>query len=42
MPHWILGDKFDTVFPHKGSLKILWESRWKFAVCLFLWRQEDS
>jgi hypothetical protein len=33
MPRWILGDKFDTVFPHKGSLKVLWESRWKFAVC---------
>jgi hypothetical protein len=34
MPRWILGDKFDTVFPHKGSLKVLWESRWKFAVCV--------
>ncbi|EAL94052.1 heptaketide hydrolyase ayg1 [Aspergillus fumigatus Af293] len=31
MPRWILGDKFDTVFPHKGSLKVLWESRWKSA-----------
>lgn len=33
MPRWILGDKFDAVYPHKGSLKVLWESRWKFAVC---------
>lgn len=30
---WILGEKFDTVYPHKGSIKVLWESRWKFAVC---------
>lgn len=29
---WILGEKFDTVYPHKGSIKVLWESRWKFAV----------
>lgn len=32
MPNWILGPKFDTVYPHKGSIKTLWESRWKFAV----------
>lgn len=30
---WILGEKFNTVYPHKGSIKVLWESRWKFAVC---------
>ncbi|CEL06550.1 Putative Conidial pigment biosynthesis protein Ayg1 (AFU_orthologue; AFUA_2G17550) [Aspergillus calidoustus] len=28
---WILGDKFDTVYPHKGSIRILWETRWKIA-----------
>lgn len=28
---WILGDKFNTVYPHKGSIKVLWETRWKFA-----------
>lgn len=32
---WILGEKFNTVYPHKGSIKVLWESRWKFAVCIF-------
>ncbi|EAW14606.1 heptaketide hydrolyase ayg1 [Aspergillus clavatus NRRL 1] len=31
MTRWILGDKFDKVYPHKGSLKVLWESRWRFA-----------
>ena len=31
---WILGEKFNTVYPHKGSIKVLWESRWKFAVCI--------
>lgn len=33
---WILGEKFNTVYPHKGSIKVLWESRWKFAVCIIL------
>ncbi|KAL3440210.1 Alpha/Beta hydrolase protein [Aspergillus insuetus] len=28
---WILGDKFDRVFPHKGSIRVLWETKWKFA-----------
>ncbi|KAE8382650.1 Alpha/Beta hydrolase protein [Aspergillus bertholletiae] len=31
MPTWILGDRFNTVYPHKGSIKTLWETRWKFA-----------
>ncbi|KAE8356235.1 Alpha/Beta hydrolase protein [Aspergillus coremiiformis] len=31
MPDWILGDKFKTRYPHKGSIKTLWETRWKFA-----------
>ncbi|KAE8330220.1 Alpha/Beta hydrolase protein [Aspergillus sergii] len=31
MPNWILGNKFDTIYPHKGSIKTLWETRWKFA-----------
>ena len=34
MVNWILGDKFDTVYPHQGSIKVLWESKWKFCVCL--------
>ncbi|KKK17909.1 pigment biosynthesis protein [Aspergillus ochraceoroseus] len=29
--NWILGEKFDTVYPHKGSIKALWETKWKFA-----------
>ncbi|KAL4878336.1 Alpha/Beta hydrolase protein [Aspergillus karnatakaensis] len=28
---WILGDKFDTVYPHKGSIKALWETKWRAA-----------
>lgn len=35
MVNWILGDKFDTVYPHQGSIKVLWESKWKFCVCPF-------
>ncbi|KAE8149071.1 Alpha/Beta hydrolase protein [Aspergillus avenaceus] len=31
MPNWILGDKFSSVYPHKGSIENLWETRWKFA-----------
>ncbi|OJJ01842.1 hypothetical protein ASPVEDRAFT_652310 [Aspergillus versicolor CBS 583.65] len=31
MANWILGTKFNTVYPHKGSIKTLWESRWKFV-----------
>ncbi|KAF9883866.1 hypothetical protein FE257_002709 [Aspergillus nanangensis] len=31
MAPWILGDKFETVYPHNGSLRVLWETRWKFA-----------
>lgn len=32
MAPWILGEKFNTVYPHKGSIKALWETKWKFAV----------
>ncbi|KAL6233789.1 hypothetical protein BDW75DRAFT_231663 [Aspergillus navahoensis] len=28
---WILGEKFDTVYPHKGSIKTLWETKWRAA-----------
>lgn len=27
---WILGDKFDTVHPHLGSMENLWYKKWKF------------
>jgi hypothetical protein len=30
---WILGEKFDTVYPHRGSIEALWETKWKAAVC---------
>ncbi|KAL4802010.1 Alpha/Beta hydrolase protein [Aspergillus unguis] len=28
---WILGEKFDAVYPHKGSIRVLWETRWRAA-----------
>lgn len=34
MPQWILGDRFETTYPHKGSIKALWETKWKFCVRL--------
>lgn len=27
---WILGDKFDEVYPHLGSIDNLWNKKWKF------------
>lgn len=27
---WILGDKFDQVYPHLGSISNLWYKKWKF------------
>lgn len=27
---WILGDKFDQVYPHLGSIDNLWVKKWKF------------
>lgn len=32
MEKWILGSKFNEIYPHKGSIKNLWELKWKFAV----------
>ena len=34
MTNWMMGDRFDTVYPHKGSIKALWETKWKFCVSL--------
>lgn len=42
MPNWILGDKFNTVYSHKGSIKTLWETRWKFAVSYTLIAQRSK
>lgn len=27
---WLLGDKFDQVYPHLGSINNLWHKKWKF------------
>ncbi|KAF5636889.1 pigment biosynthesis Ayg1 [Fusarium sp. NRRL 25303] len=29
MDEWILGEKFNTVYPHHGSIQSLWEKKWK-------------
>lgn len=41
MSKWMMGDRFDTVYPHKGSIKALWETKWKFCVSSlpFLYRR---
>ncbi|KAJ5176868.1 Heptaketide hydrolyase ayg1 [Penicillium canariense] len=31
MTPWILGERFNTVYPHQGSIKALWETKWKFC-----------
>ncbi|KAJ5665201.1 uncharacterized protein N7477_007649 [Penicillium maclennaniae] len=31
MAPWMMGEKFNTVYPHKGSIKALWETKWKFC-----------
>ncbi|KAF7716417.1 Heptaketide hydrolyase [Penicillium ucsense] len=31
MAPWMMGEKFNTVYPHKGSVKALWETKWKFC-----------
>jgi hypothetical protein len=41
MVNWILGDKFNTVYPHQGSIKMLWESKWKFCVRPFPATRKD-
>lgn len=28
--NWILGSKFDEVYPHLTGVKALWETKWKF------------
>jgi hypothetical protein len=30
---WIIGEeKYNTRYPHLGSIKALWEAKWKFPV----------
>ncbi|OTA30814.1 hypothetical protein BTJ68_10635 [Hortaea werneckii EXF-2000] len=31
---WILGDKFEQVYPHLGSIDNLWNKKWKFPTLL--------
>ncbi|KAJ5836947.1 hypothetical protein N7447_002973 [Penicillium robsamsonii] len=42
MVPWILGDKFDTVYPHQGSIKVLWESKWKFCATKSIYPFHDG
>jgi hypothetical protein len=32
--NWIMGEKFNEVMPHHSGIKELWETKWKFPVCL--------
>ncbi|KAJ5908538.1 Heptaketide hydrolyase ayg1 [Penicillium taxi] len=31
MAPWMMGEKFNSTYPHKGSIKALWETKWKFC-----------
>ncbi|OQE24955.1 hypothetical protein PENFLA_c009G05171 [Penicillium flavigenum] len=42
MVNWILGDKFDTVYPHQGSIKLLWETKWKFCATKSIYPFHDG
>ncbi|KAJ5958191.1 uncharacterized protein N7479_005341 [Penicillium vulpinum] len=42
MVPWILGDKFNTVYPHQGSIKVLWESKWKFCASKSIYPFHDG
>lgn len=34
--HWLMGQEaFKARMPHHESIKALWETKWKFAVCIF-------
>jgi hypothetical protein len=33
---WILGDDFNKTYDHFGSMKILWEKKWKYVTYLLL------
>lgn len=42
MPQWILGDRFETTYPHKGSIKALWETKWKFCASKSIYPFHDG
>jgi len=33
---WLMGQEaFEASMPHHESIKALWETKWKFAVCIY-------
>jgi hypothetical protein len=42
MVNWILGDLFSKDFGHQGSIKTLWETRWKFPCKLGVYPFHDG
>lgn len=42
MDEWILGEKFNTVYPHHGSIQSLWEKKWKSCVSSAVPTQVDG
>jgi hypothetical protein len=42
LTQWILGDKFDTVYPHLSGVKALWETKWKFPAKLSVYPFHDG
>src|ERR1700760_3343787 len=42
MVNWILGDLFLKDFGHQGSIKTLWETRWKFPCKLGVYPFHDG
>lgn len=43
MPNtWILGEKFDTTYPHLASLRALWETKWQLPCKLSVYPFHDG
>ncbi len=39
---WILGSKFDTVYPHLSGVKALWETKWQLPCKLSVYPFHDG
>ena len=39
---WILGPKFDTIYPHLSGVKALWETKWSFPAKLGVYPFHDG
>ena len=39
---WILGEKFDTVYPHLSGVKALWETKWQLPCKLSVYPFHDG